>query len=114
MDPNLSVGEDIRYGLAGGHLLEKKVSDPQFEGQTKTKLGNITEVKSFAQIRKRPQISHWFEANRPRPVHQSCFIRFRRARCSAQGLIWCGARAPPISRRPAGQLTDRRSTDPSK
>jgi hypothetical protein len=39
-----------------------KLGDPQFEGQTKTKLGN-TEVKGFVQRVCNEQIGHWFEAN---------------------------------------------------
>src|SRR5919107_1554399 len=39
-------GEDIREGLAA--IVSVKIGDPQFEGQTKTKLGN-TEVKGFVQ-----------------------------------------------------------------
>ena len=39
-----------------------KVSEPQFEGQTKTKLGN-TEVKSFVQKVCNEQLAPWFDAN---------------------------------------------------
>ncbi len=39
-------GDDIREGLAA--IVSIKLGEPQFEGQTKTKLGN-TEVKSFVQ-----------------------------------------------------------------
>lgn len=58
-DPNLT-GDDIREGLAA--VISVKVSEPQFEGQTKTKLGN-TEVKSFVQKVCNEQLTHWFEAN---------------------------------------------------
>ncbi len=44
-DENLS-GEDIREGLIA--VISVKLTDPQFEGQTKTKLGN-TEMRSFVQ-----------------------------------------------------------------
>ncbi|MBN1192763.1 MAG: DNA topoisomerase (ATP-hydrolyzing) subunit B [Coriobacteriia bacterium] len=44
-DENLS-GEDIREGLTA--VISVKLKDPQFEGQTKTKLGN-TEMRSFVQ-----------------------------------------------------------------
>jgi len=44
-DDNLS-GEDIREGLIA--VISVKLTDPQFEGQTKTKLGN-TEMRSFVQ-----------------------------------------------------------------
>ncbi len=44
-DPNL-VGEDVREGLTA--IVSVKLSEPQFEGQTKSKLGNI-EVKSLTE-----------------------------------------------------------------
>ncbi|MDK6657933.1 DNA topoisomerase IV subunit B, partial [Escherichia coli] len=56
---NLS-GEDCREGLAA--VSSVKVADPQFEGQTKTKLGN-TEVRSFVQRMTNEHIGHWLEAN---------------------------------------------------
>ncbi|TFX95439.1 DNA topoisomerase IV subunit B, partial [Escherichia coli] len=56
-DPNLT-GNDIRECLAA--VISVKVSEPQFEGQTKTKLGN-TEVKSFVQKVCNEQLTHWFE-----------------------------------------------------
>ncbi|MEG8183366.1 DNA topoisomerase IV subunit B, partial [Nocardia terpenica] len=58
-DGNLT-GDDIREGLAA--IVSVKVADPQFEGQTKTKLGN-TEVKSFVQRTCNEHLAHWFEAN---------------------------------------------------
>ena len=54
------TGEDIREGLAA--IVSVKLGDPQFEGQTKTKLGN-TEVKGFVQRVCNEQITHWFESN---------------------------------------------------
>ena len=54
------TGDDIREGLAA--IISVKVGEPQFEGQTKTKLGN-TEVKSFVQKACNEHLAHWFEAN---------------------------------------------------
>jgi DNA gyrase subunit B len=58
-DENLS-GDDIREGLTA--VLSVKLSEPQFEGQTKTKLGN-TEAKSFVQKVVGEQLSDWFDRN---------------------------------------------------
>ncbi|EKU48466.1 MULTISPECIES: DNA topoisomerase (ATP-hydrolyzing) subunit B [Brevibacterium] len=58
-DPNLT-GDDIREGLTA--VISVKVGDPQFEGQTKTKLGN-SEVKGFVQRVVRDELGHWFESN---------------------------------------------------
>lgn len=58
-DDNLS-GEDVREGLTA--IVSIKLADPQFEGQTKTKLGN-TEAKSFVQKACNDHLRDWFERN---------------------------------------------------
>ncbi len=54
------TGDDFREGLTA--VLSVKVAEPQFEGQTKTKLGN-SEVKSIVESIVGPQFSDWLEAN---------------------------------------------------
>jgi DNA gyrase subunit B len=58
-DDNLT-GEDVREGLAA--IVSVKLAEPQFEGQTKTKLGN-TEAKSFVQKVCNDHLRDWFERN---------------------------------------------------
>lgn len=58
-DTNLS-GEDIREGLTA--IISVKMTEPQFEGQTKAKLGN-TEMKAFVQKVVNDQLGEWFEKN---------------------------------------------------
>ena len=58
-DDNLA-GEDVREGLAA--IIHVKLAEPQFEGQTKTKLGN-TEAKSFVQKVCNDHLRDWFERN---------------------------------------------------
>lgn len=58
-DENLS-GDDVREGLTA--VISVKLSEPQFEGQTKTKLGN-TEAKSFVQRVVGEQLGDWFDRN---------------------------------------------------
>jgi DNA gyrase subunit B len=58
-DKDLSLtGEDIREGLTA--IVSVKLSEPQFEGQTKTKLGN-TEMRSFVERTCNEQLRTWFE-----------------------------------------------------
>ncbi|MDP1721156.1 MAG: DNA topoisomerase (ATP-hydrolyzing) subunit B [Candidatus Nanopelagicaceae bacterium] len=54
------TGEDVREGLTA--IVSIKLADPQFEGQTKTKLGN-TNVKSFTQKAINEELTAWFEKN---------------------------------------------------
>jgi len=58
-DENLT-GDDVREGLTA--VVSVKLGEPQFEGQTKTKLGN-TEAKSFVQKVTGEHLGDWFERN---------------------------------------------------
>jgi DNA gyrase subunit B len=58
-DENLT-GDDVREGLTA--VISVKLSEPQFEGQTKTKLGN-TEAKTYVQKIVADQLGDWFERN---------------------------------------------------
>lgn len=58
-DDNLS-GDDVREGLTA--VISIKLGEPQFEGQTKTKLGN-TEAKAFVQKVVGDQLGDWFGRN---------------------------------------------------
>ena len=54
------TGEDIREGLAG--VISVKIPEPQFEGQTKTKLGN-SEVKGLVEALVNEKLGSYFEEN---------------------------------------------------
>ena len=58
-DENLS-GEDVREGITA--VLSVKLTEPQFEGQTKTKLGN-TEARTFVQQQIYALLGDWFDAH---------------------------------------------------
>ncbi|RZT83233.1 DNA gyrase subunit B [Pseudonocardia sediminis] len=106
-------GDDIREGLAA--IVSVKVAEPQFEGQTKTKLGN-TEVKSFVQRISNEWLADWFERN---PNEAKTIVT--KAVSSAQARL-AARRARELVRRKSagdigglpGKLADCRSTDPIK
>src|SRR6266498_4671880 len=52
------IGEDIREGLTA--IVSVKLRDPQFEGQTKTKLGN-TEIRAFVEKAVNANLADWLE-----------------------------------------------------
>lgn len=58
-DDNLS-GDDVREGLTA--VISVKLTNPQFEGQTKTKLGN-SEAKTFVQRVMNEKLGDWFDAH---------------------------------------------------
>jgi DNA gyrase subunit B len=109
-DPALS-GDDIREGLAA--IVSVKVKEPQFEGQTKTKLGN-TEVKSFVQRICNEWLSDWFERN---PTEARTIVN--KAVQSAQARLAARKARELVRRKSAGdlgglpgKLADCRSSDP--
>jgi DNA gyrase subunit B len=111
-DDNLT-GEDVREGLTA--IVSIKLTDPQFEGQTKTKLGN-TEAKSFVQKACNDHLRDWFDRN---PGEAKEIInkasQASRARIAAR-------QARDLTRRKSlldstalpGKLADCQSTDPAK
>jgi DNA gyrase subunit B len=110
-DDNLT-GEDVREGLTA--IVHVKLAEPQFEGQTKTKLGN-TEAKSFVQKACNDHLRDWFDRN---PGEAKEIInkasQASRARIAAR-------QARDLTRRKSlldstslpGKLADCQSTDPA-
>ncbi|GAA5048385.1 DNA gyrase subunit B [Thermocatellispora tengchongensis] len=112
-DDNLT-GEDVREGLTA--IISVKLADPQFEGQTKTKLGN-TEAKSFVQKACNDFLRDWFERNPGEAkeiINKS--LQASRARIAARqardltrrkSLLEAGSGLP-------GKLADCQWTEPAK
>ena len=80
-DDNLS-GDDVREGLTA--VVSVKLTNPQFEGQTKTKLGN-SEAKTFVQRIMNDRLGDWFDAhpNEAKTIIQKA-IEASRARMAAK------------------------------
>ncbi|GHB03442.1 DNA topoisomerase (ATP-hydrolyzing) subunit B [Streptomyces termitum] len=111
-DDNLT-GDDIREGLTA--IISVKIGEPQFEGQTKTKLGN-TEAKTFVQKVVHEHLTDWFDRN---PNEAADIVR--------KGITAATARvaarkARDLTRRKGllesaslpGKLSDCQSNDPTK
>ncbi|WP_040159264.1 DNA topoisomerase (ATP-hydrolyzing) subunit B [Nigerium massiliense] len=71
-------GDDIREGLTA--IISVKLGEPQFEGQTKTKLGN-TEAKGFVQRVVNDLLGDWFEKN---PAEGKEIVRKAQAAATAR------------------------------
>lgn len=108
------TGDDIREGLTA--IISVKLGEPQFEGQTKTKLGN-TEAKGFVQRIVNDQLGAWLEQNpaegkeiiRKAQAAATARIAARKARDLARnrkGLLGGGGLP--------GKLSDCQSTNPGE
>ena len=110
-DDNLT-GDDVREGLTA--IVSVKLAEPQFEGQTKTKLGN-TEAKSFVQKACNDHLRDWFDRN---PGEAKEIIN--KAGQAARARI-AARQARDLTRRKSlldstslpGKLADCQSTDPA-
>jgi DNA gyrase subunit B len=107
-------GDDIREGLTA--IISIKLGEPQFEGQTKTKLGN-TEAKGFVQRVVNDQLGAWLEEN---PTEGKEIIRKAQAAASAR-MAARKARDLARSRKGLlgggglpGKLSDCQSTNPEE
>ncbi|WP_403021815.1 DNA topoisomerase (ATP-hydrolyzing) subunit B [Salinibacterium sp. GXW1014] len=111
-DDNLT-GDDVREGLTA--VISVKLGEPQFEGQTKTKLGN-TEAKSFVQKVMGEALGDWFDRN---PVQAKDVIR---KALQASAARMAARKAREQTRRKGllesggmpGKLRDCSSKDPSR
>jgi DNA gyrase subunit B len=76
-------GEDIREGLTA--IISVRLRDPQFEGQTKAKLGNVS-IRSLTERATNKKLTEWLEEN-PREAGQVVqkAMQAARARLAAQG-----------------------------
>ncbi|MBT2533455.1 DNA topoisomerase (ATP-hydrolyzing) subunit B [Arthrobacter sp. ISL-48] len=111
-DDNLT-GDDIREGLTA--VISVKLAEPQFEGQTKTKLGN-SEVKGFVQRVVTDQLGDWLERN-PGPARDVIrkAISAAQARMAARKARDNARRKSPLeSFGMPGKLSDCSSKDPAK
>ena len=105
------TGDDCREGLAA--VVSLKVSDPQFEGQTKTKLGN-SEIKGFVQRAVNEHLNDWFDAN---PAEAKAIVN--KAVASSQARVAARKARELVRRKSAtdlgglpGKLADCRTKDP--
>ena len=111
-DENLT-GDDIREGLTA--VVSVKLGEPQFEGQTKTKLGN-SEVKGFVQSAMTSEFGHWLEAH-PREGKDIVgkAIQASLARIAARKAREATRRKSPLeSGGLPGKLRDCQTKDPSE
>ncbi|MEM8923737.1 MAG: DNA topoisomerase (ATP-hydrolyzing) subunit B [Actinomycetota bacterium] len=111
-DDNLQ-GEDIREGLTA--IVSVRVSEPQFEGQTKSKLGNVS-VRSLVEKATNERLKEWFEEN---PKEAKAMVN--KATQAAKARIAATQARQTIRRKSAldgaglpGKLADCQSKDPSE
>jgi DNA gyrase subunit B len=111
-DPALQ-GEDIREGLTA--VLSVKVRQPQFEGQTKTKLGN-TEIRSFVEVSLNKAIPEWLERNpgEGRKIIDKCLTAARARMAARQARDLTRRKSLLESGGLPGKLADCSSRDPDE
>ncbi|MHB1498075.1 MAG: DNA gyrase/topoisomerase IV subunit B [Acidimicrobiales bacterium] len=109
-DDNL-LGEDIREGMCA--VVAVKLKDPQFEGQTKAKLGN-TSIRSLVERSSNEKLAEWLEESpsEGRAVVMKA-VQASRARMAARDAREATRRKSPLEGAGMpGKLTDCRTRDP--
>jgi DNA gyrase subunit B len=109
-DPNLA-GEDVREGLTA--IVSVRLRDPQFEGQTKAKLGNVP-IRSLVERATNEKLAEWLEEN---PTQANQIVR--KSLLAAQARV-AARQARDLTRRKSGldgaglpgKLVDCQSRDP--
>lgn len=111
-DENL-LGEDIREGITA--IIAVKLRDPQFEGQTKAKLGNVS-IRSFVQRETNLKLEEWMQEN---PTEANRIVK--KASAAAQARIAAKNARNAVRRKTAlagagmpDKLKDCSSGDPSE
>ena len=111
-DENL-LGEDIREGITA--ILTVKLREPQFEGQTKAKLGNVS-IRSFVQRETNTKLEEWMQEN---PTEANRIVK--KASAAAQARIAAKNARNAVRRKTAltgagmpDKLKDCSSGDPSE
>jgi DNA gyrase subunit B len=111
-DPNLS-GDDVREGLTA--VISVKLTDPQFEGQTKAKLGNA-EVKGQVQTAVSESLGQYLDENPAdgRRIIEKCLTaaRAREAARKARDLVLRKGALEGMSL--PGKLADCQERDPAR
>ena len=111
-DQNLS-GEDVREGLAA--IVSVKLVEPQFEGQTKTKLGN-SEVRPLVDGLVSDKLATYFEENpaAARAVLDKCLAAARAREAARKARDLTRRKTALESASLPGKLADCSERDPSK
>lgn len=107
------MGEDVREGLTA--VINLKLTSPQFEGQTKTKLGNA-EIRSFTENVVTEKLSYYLEENpkTAKIIVEKTLLSFRAREAARKARELTKRKSALESTSLPGKLADCTERDPSK
>lgn len=111
-DKNLS-GEDVREGMTA--IVNVKLQEPQFEGQTKTKLGNA-DIRSFTENVVSEKLTYIFEENpkTARIIVEKSILSYRAREAARKARELTKRKSALETSSLPGKLADCQERDPSK